>query len=217
MLKQYFNDGLLQIAILLSLLRTDLLNFNTPNNELLNYPEVQDILQGQTLAYLPTNFHNHLNTLNNIPGYSHSKHADSDFHFSSLFRELQRFRRGVPTNIEAFLVSGDGSPVVLQPSPPPSATQGASSAGGFLSSVPNSGESSNNNGSGSSAEENLDANHNAVALESVYNAVAQFCDNDPFPGCSLSKEVIFHLSGQGLQKIQGSGLYHQAIILADAF
>lgn len=197
MIKQYLSDGLLQIAIILSLFRTDLNSFYVPNNELLSYPEVQDILQGQTLAYLPTNFHNHYNTLNSIGGYAHPKHVDSDFHFSSLFRELQalsRVRR-VSTNIEAFLVSDStvGFPV------PPAHTAPAGPSPGTSS-------DSNNNGvdnSGASAAqahvenviqnlEAVDNNHNAVggvvpvSVTDFNNNVTSHC---PFPGCDLSKEV----------------------------
>lgn len=179
MLKQYFSDGLIQIAILLSLLRTDLQNLGVPNNELLNYPEVQDILQGQTVAYLPTNFHNQYNTLNSIHGYAHPKHPDNDFYFSSIFRELRRFR-GVSTNIEAFLVSND---TVVDPtvgSSPPHQGDTSPTSGSSNSDS----EAENVSGSTAQAQVNADVNHNTLAL-SLSNDF-----NDPFPGLSLSKEVM---------------------------
>ncbi|KAK7480968.1 hypothetical protein BaRGS_00027783 [Batillaria attramentaria] len=194
MIKQYLSDGLLQIAILLSLFRTDLNSFYVPNNELLNYPEVQDILQGQTLAYLPTNFHNHYNTLNSIGGYPHPKHIDSDFYFSSLFRELRewsRFRQ-VSTHIEAFLVSDStvGFPPAQTASPGPN---------------PSTSSDTNNNAveeNGASAAQahidiglqnvdSVDSNHNSV--EGVVT-VSDFNNNvtchSPFPGCDLTKESL---------------------------
>ena len=182
MLKQYFSDGLIQIAILLSLLRTDLQNLGVPNNELLNYPEVQDILQGQTVAYLPTSFHNQYNALNNIHGYAHPKHAGNDYYFSSIFRELRRFR-GVSTNIEAFLVSNDAVVDPTVGSSPPH--QGGASPDSSSTSI-----NANNEGetesvvssSTAQAQVNVDVNHNPVASDNDFD--------NPFPGLSLSKEVM---------------------------
>ncbi|KAK3105693.1 hypothetical protein FSP39_003608 [Pinctada imbricata] len=65
-LKEYFTDGLLQIAIVLSLLRTDLHNYI--NSNLVQYPEVQDIILGQTAAITQTNFHNYNNRLHSFHG-----------------------------------------------------------------------------------------------------------------------------------------------------
>jgi hypothetical protein len=56
MLKDYFVDGLVQIAIVLSLLRTDLNNYININY--VNYPEVQEIILGSSAAYTQTNFIN---------------------------------------------------------------------------------------------------------------------------------------------------------------
>lgn len=181
MLKQYFSDGLVQIAILLSLLRTDLQNLGVPNNELLSYPEVQDILQGQTVAYLPTSFHNQYNTLNSIHGYTHPKHADNDYYFSSIFRELRRFRRVSTVNIEAFLVSNDAVVDPTVGSAPPH--QGSSSPDSSSISVSsNSEDESAVSSSVAQAQVNVDVNHNTVASDSDFS--------NPFPGLSLSKEVM---------------------------
>ncbi|XP_067687509.1 endoplasmic reticulum membrane sensor NFE2L1-like isoform X1 [Haliotis asinina] len=108
MIKQYFTDGLIQIAIILSLLRTDLNNWHLHNNYI-NYPEVQDIILGQSFAYTTTNFHNQYNNQNSPGGSVHPKNVDNDF-FSSIFRDLRslsRFRRfdGIATEVNAFLVS----------------------------------------------------------------------------------------------------------------
>ena len=105
-IKQYFTDGLIQIAIILSLLRTDLNNYL--NSNLIDYPEVQDVILGQSIAYAPTNFHNHFNILNSLSGSVHPKSVDHEY-FSSIFQEfrsLPRFQRfyGLSTDINAFLL-----------------------------------------------------------------------------------------------------------------
>lgn len=113
MLKQYFTDGLVQIAIVLSLLRTDLNNYL--NHNYVNYPEVQEIILGPTAAYTQTNFHN--NIYNSYYG-SHEIHRksidlDADY-LSSVFRDLRSVRH-ISTvrdiNIPTYLIVG-GSPVV---------------------------------------------------------------------------------------------------------
>lgn len=113
MLKQYFTDGLVQIAIVLSILRTDLNNFH---RELVNYPEVQEIILGQTAAYTQTNFH--INSINSRLGSPeiYRKNIDTDYFFNTPFyRELRSFRprqnydQHVPTFL---LVSGSSAPVL---------------------------------------------------------------------------------------------------------
>ncbi|XP_076455961.1 endoplasmic reticulum membrane sensor NFE2L1-like isoform X2 [Babylonia areolata] len=179
MIKQYLGDGFIQIAILLSLLRTDLNNLAVPNNEILNYPEVQDILQGQTLAYLPTSFHNQYNTLHSIHGLQNPKHID-DVYFSSLFNNW-RFRR-VSTNIEAFLVSCDGTcNLPIPPHPPPEQNDAADLQ-------PEDAENNNAPVASASAEAAhadylVDANQNSVVFDSDFF-------NHPFPGLGLSKEDL---------------------------
>ncbi|XP_070174443.1 endoplasmic reticulum membrane sensor NFE2L1-like isoform X2 [Littorina saxatilis] len=179
MRKQYFSDCLLQIALLWSLFRIDSNNFSVPNNELLNYPEVQDILQGQTLALLPTNFHNQYNTLDSIHGYAHPKHADNDIYHSAIFRELRRFRH-VPTNIEAFLASNDdtvGFPPLQQGNIPLGAASSSSGNG-------NGEEESGVSGATGQAQVTLDANHNAVCAQNEPEV------DNPFPGLNLCKEDL---------------------------
>lgn len=92
MLKQYFTDGLVQIAIVLSLLRTDLNDYL--HHDFVNYPEVQEIILGPNVAYTQTNpFRNNIH--NSIYG-SHEVHKgiiDIDTVFtSSVFRDLRSLR-----------------------------------------------------------------------------------------------------------------------------
>lgn len=113
MLKQYFTDGLVQIAILLSILRTDLYSLN---REYVNYPEVQEIILGQTAAYTQTNFH--IDTINNRLGSPeiYRKNIDTEYLFSSsIYREIRSFRprRNEDLHIPTFLlVSGTPGPVI---------------------------------------------------------------------------------------------------------
>ena len=103
MLKQYFTDGLVQIAIVLSLLRTDLNSYLRHNY--VNYPEVQELILGPTAAYTQTNFHN--NIYNSYYGSHeiHRKSIDLDTSYlSSIYRDLRSVRhisnvrdRNIPT------------------------------------------------------------------------------------------------------------------------
>lgn len=90
MLKQYFTDGLVQIAIVLSLLRTDLNSYL--NGNYVNYPEIQEIMQGQTVAYTQTNFHllqhTHL-------GSSELYRKNIELDPSTIYRELRTFHPSV--------------------------------------------------------------------------------------------------------------------------
>jgi len=103
-MKKHFTDGLLQLAIVLSLLRTDLNNYF---NNFHNYPEVQDIILGSSSAYVQSqNYHN--NRWNREDGYSHPKQLEN--YQSSVFRELHSLsdiRRfdGLDTMISAWLVN----------------------------------------------------------------------------------------------------------------
>lgn len=113
MLKQYFVDGLVSIAIVLSILRTDLNNFN---REFVDYPEVQEIILGQTAAYTQTNFHIH--TINSRLGSPeiYRKNIEPDYIFNSaLYRDLRSFRprQNNDLNVPTFLlVSGSVGPVL---------------------------------------------------------------------------------------------------------
>ncbi|BFZ06418.1 hypothetical protein BsWGS_09457 [Bradybaena similaris] len=102
MIKEYFTDGLIGIAIVLSLFRMDLVGINN----LINYPEVQDIILGQTAAYLPANFH-HIHS--SLRTYGNPKHLDFDnTAFNAWFQNVNNlplFRENRAYDIEAFLVS----------------------------------------------------------------------------------------------------------------
>ena len=116
MLKQYFTDGLVQIAIVLSLLRTDLNNYL--NHNYVNYPEVQEIILGPTAAYTQTNFHH--NIYNSYYGSHeiHRKNIDIDtLYASSIFRDLRSVRHiSRDINIPTYLIVGGSTNVVLESS-----------------------------------------------------------------------------------------------------
>ncbi|OWF52699.1 nuclear factor erythroid 2-related factor 1-like isoform X1 [Mizuhopecten yessoensis] len=84
--KEYFADGLLNIAILLSLLRTDLNNVVDRNYR--HYPEVQDILHGQTAAISLTNFNNYIDSLH---GRIHPKSPDNNI--DTIIQDLRSLSR----------------------------------------------------------------------------------------------------------------------------
>ena len=65
MLKHCGIDSLIQMALVLSLLRTDLHNYL--NSNLNDYPEVQEVMFGPTAAYTQTQFH-HNQWLNTFGG-----------------------------------------------------------------------------------------------------------------------------------------------------
>lgn len=105
LLKQYFTDGLVQIAIVLSLLRIDLNSYL--NTNYVNYPEVQELILGQTAVYTQTNFHR--NSFENYySGHEHLKSVESE---ASIIlqdlRSLSRFAKHQVTRqqrIATFLV-----------------------------------------------------------------------------------------------------------------
>lgn len=106
MLKQYFTDGLIQIAIVLSLLRTDLNNYL--NSNYVNYPEVQEIIQGQTVAYSQANFHQSFHTHLGSPEI-YRKNIELDH--NTIIRDLRSFRSWFPpvSEVNTFLLIGGGS------------------------------------------------------------------------------------------------------------
>lgn len=118
MIKQYFTDGLIQIAIILSLLRTDLNSYL--NSNILSYPEVQEIILGSSAAYTQTNFHNLHNAVHGFS--SHPKHIiENELVSSNIFqdlRSLSRFRRfnGLQTDVSAFLAPSLVPPTDDEPS-----------------------------------------------------------------------------------------------------
>lgn len=87
-LKQYFTDGLVQIAIVLSLLRIDLNSYL--NTSYVNYPEVQELILGQTAVYTQTNFHRS-SFENHYSGYDHLKTLENEASILQDLRSLSRF------------------------------------------------------------------------------------------------------------------------------
>ena len=113
MLKQYFTDGLVQLAIVLSLLRTDLNTYF--NHNYVNYPEVQEIILGPTAAYTQTNFHNIYNTYYGSHEI-HRKNVDIDaIYTSSVIRDLRSFRHiSQVINIPTYLLVSGSSNIALE-------------------------------------------------------------------------------------------------------
>ena len=105
--KKYFTEGLIQVAIVISLLRADVDNYiNTFVDH--NYPEMQEIILGTSLGYAQTDFHRSNQQLD-LGGYTQLKSLDS-YYSSSVFRDLftpETYRNTfhVPTNIDTWLVS----------------------------------------------------------------------------------------------------------------
>ncbi|GFO39006.1 nuclear factor erythroid 2-related factor 2 [Plakobranchus ocellatus] len=197
MIKEYFTDGLIGLAILLSLFRIDLDLVNI--NNLINYPEVQDIIQGQTAAYLPANFHHLPNTPH---AFGNPKHADIDNEaftawFNNHYNSNFLFRRGSQNEIETFLVSGSDPSIAslqIQEIPSSSNTVSDESSGSTLLSSPTLPEEGANsypelsvvNGNDSTNQE--DAINSTSEQATVENVSLIF--NNPFPGCNLTLEDL---------------------------
>ncbi|WAR05216.1 NF2L2-like protein [Mya arenaria] len=120
MLKQYFTDGLIQIAIVLSLLRTDLNNYLNVNY--VNYPEVQEILQGQTAAYTQTSFHLLQDAHLGSPEI-YRKDIDANNIFgTSFYRDIRSFRPNPhqlnEINIPTFLLVSENANFVAHEAEP---------------------------------------------------------------------------------------------------
>ena len=69
--KKYLADGLLQLAILLSLMKFDLNGWNS----FISHPEIHEIVLGSSSAYTQTNFHSGM--WNDHIGISHPKNIDN--------------------------------------------------------------------------------------------------------------------------------------------
>ncbi|GFR85029.1 nuclear factor erythroid 2-related factor 1-like [Elysia marginata] len=202
MIKEYFTDGLIGLAILLSLFRADLDLVNI--NNLINYPEVQDIIQGQTAAYLPANFHH----LSNGPhAFGNPKHIDFDNRaFSAWFNNHInnfQFHGSRQNNIEAFLVSGPDPSLVsvhIQETSPSTNSNSTSNTSLTSPTLPEEGansfpELSISNvsvaGASSSNENGSESNQNSTPTSQETTVVdVSFLFNNPFPGCNLTKEDL---------------------------
>ena len=147
-------DGLLQIALLLSILRTDLNLHNYLNlvGNQFTYPEIHDILLGSTSAYTQTsNFHSN-QWHDGTSGYAHPKSIDN-YYASSVFRELHslsHYRRfdNIPTNLNSYLLTA-GEQLI----PVPGENANDNSNGVSTSSSGSLGDSNNNNVQGPSSPE----------------------------------------------------------------
>ncbi|RUS91235.1 hypothetical protein EGW08_001041 [Elysia chlorotica] len=197
MIKEYFTDGLIGLAILLSLFRTDLDLANIHN--LINYPEVQDIIQGQTAAYLPANFHH----LTNIPhAFGNPKHLDLENEaFSAWFNyhgSNFRFQGRQQNNIEAFLVSGPEPSVVsvhVQEISPPANSVSINSTSLTSPTLPEEGagsfpELSISNSSAAVTSTQNETNNSAATTQETTVVDVSFLFNSPFPGCNLTAEDL---------------------------
>lgn len=184
-MKKLITDGLLDIAIILSLLRTDIHNLiNSEYDQLNHYPEIQEIILGSTSAYTQTHFH-HNNWRNNLGGFAHPKSIITDNYFdSSVFRDLHSlgdYRRfdGIQTNINAYLAS---NPVAF----PPLASEGASTSQGE-----NTHQSDNNN---NDPETEPVSSASEQSLPTVANEASTGNETEestaPIPGSELTKEVL---------------------------
>lgn len=180
MLKQYFTDGLIQIAIVLSLLRTDLNNYL--NSNYVNYPEVQELIQGQTVAYTQTNFHNSINIHLGSPEiYRKNFELDHD----TIIREVRSFRPSYSpyhsnVSIPTFLLIGSNSTNIL----------GQENDDNEVIEVEN-GDENNNIETESSSSVSLDELHQEGqnllnTLEESLGAIAPL----PHQGVDLSEEVL---------------------------
>ena len=206
MIKERFTDGLISLAILLSLFRTDL----TGINDFINYPEVQDIILGQSVAYLPTSFHHSPQTLINS-----RKHIDFDSDaFSTWYHNINNlplFRERSQNHIEAFLVSaGVSSEVPLEQFQTAQAgnTQATSVDSEEETIVHNniasptlpleSANSFNGNNTNASGNNSTDVASNpdsSLINETTTPIVVNINTSNtdcPFPGCDLSGEVFLY-------------------------
>ena len=191
MIKQYFTDGLIGLAILLSLLRTDL----TEIHDFINYPEVQDIILGQTAAYLPANFHS--NSLQHV--VRNQKHIDFDTEaISSWYSNIQNlpvFQGSNRNQIDAFLVSAavqNGVIEQFQEADPPAQIHAEenSTADGRNSSSPTLPfESAGSVEVSDNESQDVPRSSSSSFVDAPAVDVSLFFNN-PFPGCNLTKEVI---------------------------
>ncbi|CAI9735370.1 endoplasmic reticulum membrane sensor NFE2L1-like isoform X1 [Octopus vulgaris] len=91
MIKQCFTDSLISLAIVLSLLRTDVTNYFS--SDYISYPEVQEIILGGSTAYGRVNNYidNNRNQLYLLGQHLHFKNVDYGNIFStSFYNELRR-------------------------------------------------------------------------------------------------------------------------------
>lgn len=189
MLKDYFVDGLVQIAIVLSLLRTDLNNYM--NIHYVNYPEVQEIILGSSAALAPTNFIN--NNINSFYGSGNPKSIYSDLTYQNLIQDLRSLRRfsvwqrsHSAQQIETFLVGLNNLPEIARA---PAVEQNNNNNVQSETNTDDQSdvESSNNN-------QNLDSNDN-VQYEEVVLGVDSTCSTSSSVSSSVNSQYDFQFDG----------------------
>ncbi|KAL5010704.1 hypothetical protein ScPMuIL_013009 [Solemya velum] len=190
MLKQYFTDSLVQIAIILSLLRTDLNTYL--NNNYVSYPEVQEIILGQTAGYTLTSFHNTYNLIDSQP--VHPKSLENEPFFSSpIFRDFRSLRtlysdHSVPVNtdVSAFLLTLSSSSLSLTPTDVANNNE--------ITEPPS--QQGNETGSGTEVNDSDQQNSNVVAL--VDGSLEGDRDSNPEAGAISLSNLLYE--GSGLTK-----------------
>lgn len=196
MIKEYFTDGLIGLAILLSLFRTDLVGINN----LINYPEVQDIILGQSVAYLPASY-NHI--LNSPRALESSKHLDfNNEAFTAWYQHwnnIPLFRERNENEIEAFLVSSPQQNSVFDHSPSSSQTaftidsvENNNVAEPTNQNLPEEGANAFSEVVNSTSELNNSSETSAALSTQVFvdPSPSVILLNSPFPGCNLTKEDL---------------------------
>ncbi|VDH89999.1 nuclear factor erythroid 2-related factor 1/3 [Mytilus galloprovincialis] len=189
MLKDYFVDGLVQIAIVLSLLRTDLNNYM--NIHYVNYPEVQEIILGSSAALAPTNFIN--NNINSFYGSGNPKSIYSDLTYQNLIQDLRSLRRfsvwqrsHSAQQIETFLVGLNNLPEIARA---PAVEQNNNNN---VQSETNTDDQSEVESSNSN--QNLDSNDN-VQYEEVVLGVDSTCSTSSSVSSSVNSQYDFQFDG----------------------
>ena len=112
MVKKDLANGLLELTLLLSLMRTDVRNLMNTD---MYYPEINEIIMGETSAYTQTHFHSQ--NWNSDVGYISPKHVDSynrDLILTDL-HSLGNDRRfeNIDTSFSAWLVNNQEQQTIL--------------------------------------------------------------------------------------------------------
>lgn len=175
MIKDYFTDGLIQIAIILSLLRVDLHTYMAT----VAHQEVQDLLQGPTSAFTQTRFH-HQNWNRDVGAFVHPKHVD--IHINELLQDIHalgRYRHlnTVNTRIEAYLVN---DPHGHLPSENANLSEETATTSG------NTGNNANPNNGTASTTASTNSNNNKSSDSQSEDALTE--EKTPI-GADLTKEV----------------------------
>ena len=173
MLKEYFNDGLIQIAIIISLLRMENVQLGNLHNA-----DIEELLQGPMSAYTQTRFH-HQNWNRGVGAFVHPKHIDNDI--NELLQDLHALgqygnNRALNTRIEAYLVSNQEPPNVGSDAHVPNNHNHNASDNN------NNNASTNNNGTASTAQGTNTGQNDQHKKE----------DAQPV-GAELTREVIYFL------------------------